>query len=144
MVINQVTLQNPPGNLPVVYLVTQVGNWGTGNDDVGLIQSTKAPNPHLEIALRTCAGPHFGRSRPVVGRLSVSSAESTRASLSSVRSKVSLARRRPLGRIPPWCHLLLRVFWERSGCRPPGLWWVGGGSAPQNRLVYAHLIFFGR
>ena len=35
-----------PGNLPVVYLVTQVGNWGTGNDDVGLIQSTKAPNSH--------------------------------------------------------------------------------------------------
>ena len=25
-------------------LVTQVGNWGTGSDDVGLIQSTKAPN----------------------------------------------------------------------------------------------------
>jgi hypothetical protein len=33
-----------PGSLPVVYLVTQVGNWGLGNDDVGLIQSTKAPN----------------------------------------------------------------------------------------------------
>ena len=32
-----------PGNLPVVYLVTQVGNWGTGSDDVGVIQSTKAP-----------------------------------------------------------------------------------------------------
>ena len=32
-----------PGNLPVVYFVIQVGNWGTGNDDVGLIQSTKAP-----------------------------------------------------------------------------------------------------
>ena len=32
-----------PGSLPVGYLVTQVGNWGTGSDDVGLIQSTKAP-----------------------------------------------------------------------------------------------------
>ena len=32
-----------PGNLPVVYLVTQDGIWGTGSDDVGLIQSTKAP-----------------------------------------------------------------------------------------------------
>ena len=32
-----------PRNLPVVYLVTQVGIWGTGSDDVGLIQSTKAP-----------------------------------------------------------------------------------------------------
>ena len=31
-----------PGNLPVVYLVTQDTNWGTGSDDVGLIQSTKA------------------------------------------------------------------------------------------------------
>ena len=31
-----------PGSLPVVYLVIQVGNWGTGNDDVGLIQSNKA------------------------------------------------------------------------------------------------------
>jgi len=31
------------GNLPVVYLVTQDGIWGTGSDDVGLIQSTKAP-----------------------------------------------------------------------------------------------------
>ena len=31
-----------PSNLPVVYLVTQVGNWGTGSDDVGLIR-TKAP-----------------------------------------------------------------------------------------------------
>ena len=26
-----------------MYLVTQVGNWVTGSDDVGLIQSTKAP-----------------------------------------------------------------------------------------------------
>jgi hypothetical protein len=32
-----------PGNLPVVYLVTQDGIWGTGSDDVSLIQSTKAP-----------------------------------------------------------------------------------------------------
>ena len=28
-----------------IHLVTQVGNWGTGNDDVGLLQSTKAPKP---------------------------------------------------------------------------------------------------
>ena len=26
-----------PGSLPVAYLVTQVGNWGSGSDDVGLI-----------------------------------------------------------------------------------------------------------
>ena len=32
-----------PGNLPVAYLVTQDGIWGSGSDDVGLIQSTKAP-----------------------------------------------------------------------------------------------------
>jgi hypothetical protein len=32
-----------PGSLPVAYLVTQVGNWGSGSDDVGLMQSTKAP-----------------------------------------------------------------------------------------------------
>ena len=31
-----------PGNLPVAYLVTQVGNWGSGSDDVGLMNSTKA------------------------------------------------------------------------------------------------------
>ena len=37
-------LMGRPRNLPVAYLVTQVGNWGTGSDDVGLIQSTKAPN----------------------------------------------------------------------------------------------------
>ena len=35
-----------PGSLPVTYLVIQVGNWSTGSDDVGLIQSTKAPK-HL-------------------------------------------------------------------------------------------------
>ena len=32
-----------PGSLPVAYPVIQVGNWSTGSDDVGLIQSTKAP-----------------------------------------------------------------------------------------------------
>ena len=32
-----------PRNLPVAYPVTQVGNWGTGSDDVGLMKSTKAP-----------------------------------------------------------------------------------------------------
>ena len=32
-----------PRSLPVAYLVTQVGNWGTGSDDVGLMKSTKAP-----------------------------------------------------------------------------------------------------
>ena len=43
-----------PGSLPVVYLVTQVGNWGTGNDDVGLIQSTKAPSSRFHhIRART-------------------------------------------------------------------------------------------
>ena len=36
-------LWHEPGSLPVVYLVTQVGNWGTRSDNVGLIQSTKAP-----------------------------------------------------------------------------------------------------
>ena len=36
-----------PGSLPVAYLVTQVGNWGSGSDDVGLIQSTKAPTRSL-------------------------------------------------------------------------------------------------
>ena len=36
-----------PGNSPVVYLVTQDGNWGTVSDDVGLIQSTKAPKHPL-------------------------------------------------------------------------------------------------
>ena len=40
-------LWREPGNLPVVYLVTQDGIWGTGSDDVGFIQSTKAPK-HLE------------------------------------------------------------------------------------------------
>ena len=35
-----------PGNLPVVDLVTQDEIWGSGNDDVGLIQSTKAPKHH--------------------------------------------------------------------------------------------------
>ena len=43
-----------PGNLPVVYLVTQDGIWGTGSDDVGLIQSTKAPK-----------GPHVAPQRPL-------------------------------------------------------------------------------
>ena len=36
-------LMGRPSSLPVVCLVTQVGNWGTGSDDVGLIQSTQAP-----------------------------------------------------------------------------------------------------
>ena len=36
-------LWREPGSLPVVYLVTKNGIWGTGSDDVGLIQSTTAP-----------------------------------------------------------------------------------------------------
>ena len=32
-----------PESVPVAYLVIQVGNWSTGSDDVGSIQSTKSP-----------------------------------------------------------------------------------------------------
>ena len=38
-----------PFELPVVYLVTQDGIWGSGSDDVGLIQSTKAPKTRVCI-----------------------------------------------------------------------------------------------
>ena len=86
------------------------------------------------LALTTCAGDHFGGSRPVVGRRWIKEGESTRASLLSVRSQVRPARRRPPGRIPPWCHLSSRGGSGEVGLPQLALWGEGGVSAPQNRL----------
>ena len=36
----------PPGNSSVVYLYHTIEVWGVGGDDVGFIQSTKAPKPN--------------------------------------------------------------------------------------------------
>ena len=41
-----------PGNSFVVYLVIQMGIWSTGSDDVGLTQSTKAPEHQSTKGLR--------------------------------------------------------------------------------------------
>ena len=79
------------------------------------------PNP----GQKSLAGDHFGRSRPVVGRWWIQEGESTRASLLSVRFKVSPARRRLLGRIPPWCHLSSRGVLGEVGLPPTGA--VGAG-----------------
>jgi len=109
------------GNLPVVYFVTQVGNWGTGSDDVGLIQSTKAPCWELEKDLK-------GPKRPK-GPKEPKGPEGERPGHGNeVPKTVSEVNYRLEIRDGPWPKDLLRVvsrgfgrdteneFWKPPGC----------------------------